>query len=171
MTEPQKKCTKSITKKINTHRKETMGLFDDKEKYLVDVMGVATIVKVGYNRYDDIYDEPTIMYHITYENKALYDLGDDTDKTYQPDKKCKTSGINIVSGKRLKEYQLPFSETGYRSDFSSIMKYNPQYTSQEAILESAKYLLQESGIHRDKYFDAETFEDKPIVSVEKILWQ
>ena len=54
MTEPQKKCTKSITKKINTHRKETMGLFDDKEKYLVDVMGVATIVKVGYSRYDDI---------------------------------------------------------------------------------------------------------------------
>jgi hypothetical protein len=51
------------------------------------------------------------------------------------------------------------------------MKYNPQYTSQEAILESAKSLLKESGIHRDKYFDAETFEDKPIVSVEKILWQ
>ena len=44
-----------------------MGLFDDKEKYLIDVMGVATIVKVGYSRYDDIYNEPTIMYHITYE--------------------------------------------------------------------------------------------------------
>jgi hypothetical protein len=147
-----------------------MGLFDKQDKYLVDIMGVSTIATVSKQRYDDIYNEPTVMYSIQYENKSLNDLGDDTDKTYQPSRRCNHTGVNIVSGKRLKEYQLPFSETGYRSDISNMMKYDENYTNEKAILESCLYLLKESGIHRDKYFDTETFEDKPIVSVEKILW-
>ena len=146
-----------------------MGLFDKKDKYLVDIMGVSTIVTVSKERYDDIYNEPTIMYSVTYENKSLHDLEDDT-KSFEENRKCETSGVNIVSGKRLKEYQLPFSETGYRSDISNMMKVDENYTNEKAILESCLYLLKESGIHRDKYFDTETFEDKPIVSVEKILW-
>ena len=146
-----------------------MGLFDKKDKYLVDIMGVSTIATVSKQRYDDIYNEPTIMYSVTYENKSLHDLEDDT-KSFEENRKCETSGVNIVSGKRLKEYQLPFSETGYRSDISNMMKVDENYTNEKAILESCLYLLKESGIHRDKYFDTETFEDKPIVSVEKILW-
>ena len=74
-----------------------MGLFDDKEKYLIDIMGVATIVIVSKERYDDIYNKPTIMYHVTYENKSLHDLGDNTDNTYQPDKKDKNTGVTICS--------------------------------------------------------------------------
>jgi len=142
-----------------------MALFDYKDKYLVDIMGVATIVIVSKERYDDIYNKPTIMYHVTYENKSLHDLGDNTDNTYQPDKKDKNTGVTICSSKRLEEYQLPFSETGFRSDFGNIMEYNSNYTNENAILDSSKYLLKESGVHREKYFDAETFEDKPIVSV------
>lgn len=156
---------KNTTKKINTHRKGNMALFDEKDKYLVDIMGVSTIATVSKERYDDIYNEPTIMYSIQYENKLLNDLGNNTDKTYQPNKKCKHTGVNITSGKRLKEYQLPFSETGYRSDISNLIKYNENYTNEEAILESCLYLLKSSGVYRDKYFDSETFEDKPIVNV------
>ena len=54
-----------------------MGLFDrEKNRYVVDIMGVATIVGIGCERYDDIYNKATIMYSITYHNKALEDLGD-----------------------------------------------------------------------------------------------
>ena len=141
-----------------------MGLFNKKDKYLVDIMGVSTIVTVSKERYDDIYNEPTIMYSVTYENKSLHDLEDDT-KSFEENRKCETSGVNIVSGKRKKEYQLPFSDTGYRSDFGNMMKYDNTYANENAILDSSSYLLKEVGIHREKYFDTETFEDKPIVSV------
>jgi hypothetical protein len=44
----QERCTKSTSKHTHTNRKENkMGLFDKTKKYLVDIMGVATIVKVG----------------------------------------------------------------------------------------------------------------------------
>ena len=76
-----------------------------------------------------------------------------------------TSGVSIVTGKRKKEYQLPFSETGYRSDFTNIVDYDPEISFEEVIKDSAMYLLKQNGVHRDKYFDTETFEDKPIVSV------
>ena len=143
-----------------------MGLFDrEKNKYVVDIMGVATIVDIGCERYDDIYNKATIMYSLTYHNKALEDLGDNDYHSFEENKKCKTSGVSIVTGKRKKEYQLPFSETGYRSDFSNIVDYDPEISFEEVIKDSAQYLLKQSGVHRDKYFDTETFEDKPIVSI------
>mgnify|MGYP003122135312 FL=1 len=141
-----------------------MGLYKEKDRYLVDIMGVATVVDIGFERYDDIYNKPTIMYSLTYENKSLKDLEDDT-ISFEDNKRCRTSGVSIVTGKRKKEYQLPFSDTGYRSDFSNIIDYDPEISFEDVIQISAKQLLKENGIHREKYFDSETFEDKPIVSV------
>ena len=143
-----------------------MGLFDrEKNRYVVDIMGVATIVGIGCERYDDIYNKATIMYRLTYNNKALEDLGKNETIRFEENKRCKTSGVSIVTGKRKKEYQLPFSETGYRSDFTNIVDYDPEISFEEVIKDSAMYLLKQNGVHRDKYFDTETFEDKPIVSV------
>ena len=142
-----------------------MGLYDENKKYLVDIMGVATIVKIGEERYDDIYGEPTVMYSLGFYNKALEDLGDNDDHTFEPMKKDKTTGCNIATWKRLKQYRLPFSETGYRSDFSNIVKEGTYGSYEEVIMESAINNLRHVGIVRDKYFDANTFEDKPIVSV------
>jgi hypothetical protein len=142
-----------------------MGLYDTNKTYLVDIMGVATIVKIGEERYDDIYGEPTVMYSLGFYNKALEDLGENDDHTFEPMKKDKTTGCNIATWKRLKQYRLPFSETGYRSDFSNIVKADTYGSYEEVIMESAKNNLRQVGIIRDKYFDADTFEDKPIVSV------
>ena len=142
-----------------------MGLYDTKKTYLVDIMGVATIVKIGEERYDEIYGKPTVMYSLGFYNKALEDLGDNDDHTFEPMKKDKTTGCNIATWNRLKPYQLPFSKTGYRSDFSNIVKEGTYGSYEEVIMESAKNNLREVGIIRDKYFDADTFEDKPIVSV------
>ena len=142
-----------------------MGLYDENKKYLVDIMGVATIVKIGEERYDDIYGEPTVMYSLGFYNKALEDLGENDDHTFEPMKKDKTTGCNIATWKRLKQYRLPFSETGYRSDFSNIVKEGTYGSYEEVIMESAINNLRHVGIVRDKYFDANTFEDKPIVSV------
>jgi len=142
-----------------------MGLYDKHKKYLVDIMGVATIVEIGEERYDEIYGEPTVMYSLGFYNKALEDLGENDDHTFEPMKKDKTTGCNIATWKRLKPYRLPFSETGYRSDFSNIVKEGTYGSYEEVIMESAKNNLREVGIIRDKYFDADTFEDKPIVSV------
>lgn len=142
-----------------------MGLYDKHKKYLVDIMGVATIVKVGKERYDDIYGEPTVMYSLGFYNKALEDLGENDDHTFEPMKKDKTTGCNIATWKRLKPYRLPFSETGYRSDFSNIVKEGTYGSYEEVIMESAINNLRHVGITRNKYFDAQTFEDKPIVSV------
>jgi len=142
-----------------------MGLYDKHKKYLVDIMGVATIVEIGEERYDDIYGEPTVMYSLGFYNKALEDLGENDDHTFEPMKKDKTTGCNIATWKRLKPYRLPFSETGYRSDFSNIVKEGTYGSYEEVIMESAINNLRHVGIVRDKYFDADTFEDKPIVSV------
>ena len=142
-----------------------MGLYDENKKYLVDIMGVATIVTIGEERYDDIYGEPTVMYSLGFYNKALEDLGENDDHTFEPMKKDKTTGCNIATWKRLKQYRLPFSETGYRSDFSNIVKEGTYGSYEEVIMESAINNLRHVGIVRDKYFDADTFEDKPIVSV------
>ena len=142
-----------------------MGLYDKHKKYLVDIMGVATIVEVGEERYDDIYGEPTVMYSLGFYNKALEDLGENDDHTFEPMKKDKTTGCNIATWKRLKPYRLPFSETGYRSDFSNIVKEGTYGSYEEVIMESAINNLRHVGITRNKYFDAQTFEDKPIVSV------
>ena len=142
-----------------------MGLYDKHKKYLVDIMGVATIVEVGEERYDDIYGEPTVMYSLGFYNKALEDLGDKDDHTFEPMKKDKTTGCQIATWKRLKPYRLPFSETGYRSDFSNIVKEGTYGSYEEVIMESAINNLRHVGITRNKYFDAQTFEDKPIVSV------
>jgi len=143
-----------------------MRLFDrEKNRYVVDIMGVATIVGIGCERYDDIYNKATIMYSLTYHNKALEDLGKNDTISFEENKRCKTSGVSIVTGKRKKEYQLPFSETGYRSDFTNIVDYDPEISFEEVIKDSAMYLLKQNGVHRDKYFDSETFEDKPIVSI------
>jgi hypothetical protein len=142
-----------------------MGLYDENKKYLVDIMGVATIVTIGEERYDDIYGEPTVMYSLGFYNKALEDLGENDDHTFEPMKKDKTTGCNIATWKRLKQYRLPFSETGYRSDFSNIVKEGTYGSYEEVIMESAINNLRHVGIVRDKYFDANTFEDKPIVSV------
>ena len=142
-----------------------MGLYDKNKKYLVDIMGVATIVEIGEERYDDIYGEPTVMYSLGFYNKALEDLGENDDHTFEPMKKDKTTGCNIATWKRLKQYRLPFSETGYRSDFSNIVKEGTYGSYEEVIMESAINNLRHVGIVRDKYFDANTFEDKPIVSV------
>jgi hypothetical protein len=142
-----------------------MGLYDENKKYLVDIMGVATIVTIGEERYDEIYGEPTVMYSLGFYNKALEDLGENDDHTFEPMKKDKTTGCNIATWKRLKQYRLPFSETGYRSDFSNIVKEGTYGSYEEVIMESAINNLRHVGIVRDKYFDANTFEDKPIVSV------
>ena len=142
-----------------------MGLYDENKKYLVDIMGVATIVTIGEERYDDIYGEPTVMYSLGFYNKALEDLGENDDHTFEPMKKDKTTGCNIATWKRLKPYRLPFSDTGYRSDFSDIVKEGTYGSYEEVIMESAINNLRHVGIVRDKYFDANTFEDKPIVSV------
>jgi hypothetical protein len=142
-----------------------MGLYDKHKKYLVDIMGVATIVEIGEERYDDIYGEPTVMYSLGFYNKALEDLGENDDHTFEPMKKDKTTGCNIATWKRLKPYRLPFSETGYRSDFSNIVKEGTYGSYEEVIMESAINNLRHVGITRNKYFDAQTFEDKPIVSV------
>ena len=142
-----------------------MGLYDKHKKYLVDIMGVATIVEIGEERYDDIYGEPTVMYSLGFYNKALEDLGENDDHTFEPMKKDKTTGCNIATWKRLKPYRLPFSETGYRSDFSNIVKEGTYGSYEEVIMESAMNNLRHVGITRNKYFDAQTFEDKPIVSV------
>ena len=142
-----------------------MGLYDENKKYLVDIMGVATIVEIGEERYDEIYGEPTVMYSLGFYNKALEDLGENDDHTFEPMKKDKTTGCNIATWKRLKPYRLPFSETGYRSDFSNIVKEGTYGSYEEVIMESAINNLRHVGIVRDKYFDADTFEDKPIVSV------
>lgn len=142
-----------------------MGLYDTNKTYLVDIMGVATIVTIGEERYDEIYGEPTVMYSLGFYNKALEDLGENDDHTFEPMKKDKTTGCNIATWKRLKQYRLPFSETGYRSDFSNIVKEGTYGSYEEVIMESAINNLRHVGIVRDKYFDANTFEDKPIVSV------
>jgi hypothetical protein len=142
-----------------------MGLYDKHKKYLVDIMGVATIVEIGEERYDEIYGEPTVMYSLGFYNKALEDLGENDDHTFEPMKKDKTTGCNIATWKRLKPYRLPFSETGYRSDFSNIVKEGTYGSYEEVIMESAINNLRHVGITRNKYFDAQTFEDKPIVSV------
>lgn len=142
-----------------------MGLYDTKKTYLVDIMGVATIVTIGEERYDEIYGKPTVMYSLGFYNKALEDLGENDDHTFEPMKKDKTTGCNIATWKRLKQYRLPFSETGYRSDFSNIVKEGTYDSYEEVIMESAINNLRHVGIVRDKYFDADTFEDKPIVSV------
>ena len=142
-----------------------MGLYDTNKTYLVDIMGVATIVTIGEERYDDIYGEPTVMYSLGFYNKALEDLGENDDHTFEPMKKDITTGCNIATWKRLKQYRLPFSETGYRSDFSNIVKEGTYGSYEEVIMESAINNLRHVGIVRDKYFDANTFEDKPIVSV------
>ena len=148
-----------------------MRLFDrEKNRYVVDIMGVATIVGIGCERYDDIYNKATIMYSLTYHNKALEDLGDNDTISFEDNKRCKTSGVSIVTGKRKKEYQLPFSETGYRSDFTNIVDYDPEISFEEVIKDSARCLLKQNGVHRDKYFDSESFEDKPIVSVVSKIW-
>lgn len=146
-----------------------MGLYDENKKYLVDIMGVATIVTIGEERYDDIYGEPTVMYSLGFYNKALEDLGDNDDHTFEPMKKDKTTGCNIATWKRLKEYQLPFSETGYRSDFSDIVKEGTYGSYEEVIMDSAVNNLKHCGIMRDKYFDAETMEQVPAVRVIKEL--
>ena len=142
-----------------------MGLFNKDKTYLVDIMGVATIVKIGQERYDDIYGEPTVMYSLGFYNKALEDLGENDDHTFEPMKKDKTTGCNIASWKRLKEYQLPFSETGYRSDFSQILPVGTYNTYEEVIIDSALNNLKNCGITREKYFDAETMTDVPVVRV------
>ena len=146
-----------------------MGMFNREKKYLVDIMGVATIVTIGSSRYDDIYGEPTVMYSLGYYNKALEDLGDNDDHTFEPMKKDKTTGCNIATWKRLKEYQLPFSETGYRSDFSNIVKEETYASLEDVIKESAMNNLRECGIMRDKYFDAETMTQAPAVRIIKEL--
>lgn len=146
-----------------------MGLYDTNKKYLVDIMGVATIVKIGQERYDDIYGEPTVMYSLGFYNKALEDLGDNDDHTFEPMKKDRASGCKIATWKRLKEYQLPFSETGYRSDFSNIVKADTYSSFEEVIMESAINNLKECGITRNQYFDAETMTDVPSVTVIKEL--
>lgn len=142
-----------------------MGLYDKHKKYLVDIMGVATIVEIGEERYDEIYGEPTVMYSLGFYNKALEDLGENDDHTFEPMKKDKTTGCNIATWKRLKQYRLPFSETGYRSDFSNIVKEGTYGSYEEVIIESAINNLRRAGINRSKYFDADSFEDKPIVNV------
>ena len=166
----QERCTKSTSKHTHTNRKENkMGLFDKTKKYLVDIMGVATIVKVGKERYDDIYGEPTVMYSLEFHNKALEDLGENDDHTFEPMKIDKASGCRIATWKRLKEYQLPFSETGYRSDFSSIIKEGTYGSYEEVIMASAFNNLKDCGITRDKYFDAETMTQVPAVRIVKEL--
>lgn len=142
-----------------------MGLFNKDKSYLVDIMGVATIVKIGEERYDEIYGKPTVMYSLGFYNKALEDLGDNDDHTFEPMKKDKTTGCNIATWKRLKEYQLPFSETGYRSDFSQILPVGTYNTYEEVIIDSALNNLKNCGITREKYFDAETMTDVPVVRV------
>ena len=146
-----------------------MGLFDKNKTYLVDIMGVATIVKIGQERYDDIYGEPTVMYSLGFYNKALEDLGDNDDHTFEPMKTDRASGCKIATWKRLKEYQLPFSETGYRSDFSNIVKVDTYNNFEEVIMESAMNNLKECGITRNKYFDVETMTDVPAVRIIKEL--
>lgn len=146
-----------------------MGLFNKDKSYLVDIMGVATIVKIGEERYDDIYGKPTVVYSLGFYNKALEDLGDNDDHTFEPMKKDKTTGCNIASWKRLKEYQLPFSETGYRSDFSQILPVGTYNTYEEVIMDSALNNLKNCGITREKYFDAETMRDVPVVRVIREL--
>lgn len=142
-----------------------MGLFNKDKSYLVDIMGVATIVKIGEERYDEIYGKPTVMYSLGFYNKALEDLGENDDHTFEPMKKDKTTGCNIATWKRLKEYQLPFSETGYRSDFSQILPVGTYNTYEEVIIDSALNNLKNCGITREKYFDAETMTDVPVVRV------
>lgn len=142
-----------------------MGLFNKDKSYLVDIMGVATIVKIGEERYDEIYGKPTVMYSLGFYNKALEDLGENDDHTFEPMKKDKTTGCNIATWKRLKEYQLPFSETGYRSDFSQILPVGTYNTYEEVIMDSALNNLKNCGITREKYFDAETMTDVPVVRV------
>lgn len=142
-----------------------MGLFNKDKSYIVDIMGVATIVKIGEERYDEIYGKPTVMYSLGFYNKALEDLGDNDDHTFEPMKKDKTTGCNIATWKRLKEYQLPFSETGYRSDFSQILPVGTYNTYEEVIIDSALNNLKNCGITREKYFDAETMTDVPVVRV------
>ena len=144
-------------------------MFNREKKYLVDIMGVATIVTIGSSRYDDIYGEPTVMYSLGYYNKALEDLGDNDDHTFVPMKKDKSSGCQIATWERLKEYQLPFSKTGYRSDFSSIVKEDTYASLEDVIKESAINNLREYGIMRDKYFDAETMTQVPAVRIIKEL--
>ena len=142
-----------------------MVLYDENKKYLVDIMGVATIVKIGEERYDDIYGEPTVMYSLGFYNKALEDLGGNDDHTFEPMKVDKTTGCKIATWKRLKPYQLPFSETGYRSDFSDIVKEGTYNSYEEVIMDSAINNLKHCGITRNKYFDAETMTDVPAVRI------
>ena len=146
-----------------------MGLFDREKTYLVDIMGVPTIVKLGQDKYDDIYGEPTVMYSLGYYNKALEDLGGNDDHTFEPMKKDKTTGCQIATWKRLKEYQLPFSETGYRSDFSAIVKEGTYSSVEDVIMDSAINTLKHCGITRNKYFDAETMQDVPVVRIVEKL--
>ena len=126
-----------------------MGLFDKTKKYLVDIMGVATIVKVGKERYDDIYGEPTVMYSLEFHNKALEDLVDNDDHGYESHQ-C----LDI---------------SGYRSDFSSIIKEGTYGSYEEVIMDSAFNNLKDCGITRDKYFDAETMTQVPAVRIIKEL--
>ena len=140
-------------------------------EYILDLQGIETHCKVSSDRYDEIYNRPTISYHFTFENNKLKDLGDNDSHTYEPMKVCPTSGVKIVNFQRLPEYRLPISKTGFKSHFSGFidMKSIQHKNTDDIVVEVSKWLMIDAGHKRKKYFCTKRFADVPIVSIIKKL--
>ncbi len=138
-------------------------------EYILDLQGVETYCKVSSDRYDEIYNKPTISYHLSFENIKLKDLGDNDNHTYEPMKICPTSGVKMVNFQRLPEYTLPISKTGYKSHFSGFidMESIKHKNTDDIVVEISKWIMIDAGHNRKKYFCTKRFADVPIVSIIK----
>lgn len=154
------------------HTRSNTNKFYDKVEgeYILDLQGIETHCMVKSDRYDDIYDKPTISYHFTFENHKLKQLGDNDIHTYEPMKVCPTSGVKIANFKRKPEYRLPFSETGFKSHFSGFIDMSSTnfINADDVVVEISKWLMEnDAGVKRKKYFCTKRFADVPIVSIIK----
>jgi len=139
-------------------------------EYILDLQGIETHCRVNSDRYDEIYKRPTISYHFTFENYKLKLLGDFDKYTFEPPEF--TNGVRIANFKRLPEYRLPFSQTGYKSHFTGFIDMNSTnfLNADDVVVEVSKWLMEnDAGIKRKKYFCTKRFADVPIVSIIKKL--
>lgn len=127
-------------------------------EYILDLQGVETYCKVSSDRYDEIYNKPTISYHLSFENVKLKDLGDNDNHTH-----------TSRAYERLPEYTLPISKTGYKSHFSGFidMESIKHKNTDDIVVEISKWIMIDAGHNRKKYFCTKRFADVPIVSIIK----
>ena len=141
-------------------------------EYLLDLQGIETYCKVNSDRYDEINKTPTILYHLSFVNYKLKQLGDNDIHTYEPMKVCPTSGVKIANFKRKPEYRLPFSDIGFKPHSTNFidMRSTNFVSSDDVVVQITKWVMVNyGGIKRKKYFCTKRFADVPIVSIIKKL--